>query len=321
MSRKLTRPERKRVNDVLEKRLNYKELKTPEECHQLALHWDWDDGVEALQWIVRQPLCDQGTALYIYWAATPNWYYQFKDREDVVARNREAATYDLIKEIETRTLEGFYTRREIYFDPRNAECEGDDLTTSSHGKELLQQIPELLRQSSPGSHILRQNLVEILVRPLNEKEQLKLAHHLEKGYQELKKFDTTLTPESEPITIIEGIEKVVKNYRVTFPSGPISKRNRPLLNLGWVWAEQLKRSYNWDWLAWDYETDAQIGMFSPNQHYISFPPTLIRYTLEMKHHPNKIRTLFNQSAKINRIQDMAEAYKLGWIMDNPYFSL
>src|SRR5712691_6236599 len=46
---------------------------TPDEWHQVAWNWNWDSGVEALQWIIRQPMCDRGTALLVYWMGGPRY--------------------------------------------------------------------------------------------------------------------------------------------------------------------------------------------------------------------------------------------------------
>jgi hypothetical protein len=42
-------------------------LQRPEVWHVVAKHWNWDDGIEVLDWIVSQPQCDAGTARSIFW--------------------------------------------------------------------------------------------------------------------------------------------------------------------------------------------------------------------------------------------------------------
>ncbi len=43
----------------------------PEDWHQVAWNWNWDAGEDSLRWIARQPNCDRGTALLLYWYGCP----------------------------------------------------------------------------------------------------------------------------------------------------------------------------------------------------------------------------------------------------------
>jgi hypothetical protein len=54
----------------------------PDEWHRWALAWNWDYGVELLEWIVAQPNCDKGTALDIYYAAQPDYFARFASVEE-----------------------------------------------------------------------------------------------------------------------------------------------------------------------------------------------------------------------------------------------
>ena len=42
--------------------------------HQVALTWNWDNGVETLNWILDQPSCDRGTAIALYLLGEPGFY-------------------------------------------------------------------------------------------------------------------------------------------------------------------------------------------------------------------------------------------------------
>lgn len=315
MARQVTRIERKRVLEVVEHELDYKKLQTPEEWHQLALHWNWDDGVEPLLWVTRQPLCDRGTALYIYWGASPTWLYQFKDRMDVLANEAYSIEiYDLIKEIEVRYTAGFYTRQQIRIDPRNATYEGDDLTVCSHGKALQQKVPGLLHLVSPGTTVPREDLVKVTIRALNKNELSEVAQHVEQGYRELTPFAPEINYESLPEAIVEAITRAAETFGGTLAAVTTVTPDDPILELGWLWADQLRRSHNWEWQAWDYESGASIGIVSPDKQYLSFPPILIHYVLNVKADTKKINTLFTQLADVRRTQDLSEAYGNGWVM-------
>lgn len=42
----------------------------PEVWHAIARYWNWDNGIEPLEWIASQPECDRGTAQDIFWVST-----------------------------------------------------------------------------------------------------------------------------------------------------------------------------------------------------------------------------------------------------------
>ena len=128
-----------------------KKLTSPLELHVVAANWNWDDGCELLTWIIRNPICDKGTALLIYWHAGPGWQYQFLNRDEVPKYAR--ANYDLIKEIETRYISGFYTEASIAFDPSNDE--ETDWTTMYAKISTRQEIPKQMRISTSGISIDR----------------------------------------------------------------------------------------------------------------------------------------------------------------------
>ncbi len=90
--------------------------RNPDDWHRLALAANWDF-VDAAVWraIIEQPNCDRATALAIFWTASPEYYVQFADREDVPTVNR--SDYDLITAIRERWLRGDYVRAELAFDP------------------------------------------------------------------------------------------------------------------------------------------------------------------------------------------------------------
>lgn len=44
---------------------------SPDQWHQAAQSWNWDNATHWLKWIVEQPQCDLGTALHIFWASDP----------------------------------------------------------------------------------------------------------------------------------------------------------------------------------------------------------------------------------------------------------
>lgn len=86
-----------------------------EELHYFAETANWDFVIGSLRDIIRNPACEAGTALYIYWGAQPLWYTQYETAEDVEAYERES--FELIQEIQKRYLAGEFAVDRVSFDP------------------------------------------------------------------------------------------------------------------------------------------------------------------------------------------------------------
>src|SRR5690349_14309970 len=69
----------------------FRQITSPEELHQLAWNYNWDDGIEIPFWVIRQSFCDRGTALLLYWRASPRWFYQYSSRNEV--KSYEVSSY------------------------------------------------------------------------------------------------------------------------------------------------------------------------------------------------------------------------------------
>src|SRR5262245_26699988 len=48
---------------------------SPDELHLFAENWNWDGGIAPLLQLVRNPHCDAGTALTIFWRGCPEDFY------------------------------------------------------------------------------------------------------------------------------------------------------------------------------------------------------------------------------------------------------
>jgi Domain of unknown function (DUF4274) len=126
---------------------------TPEDWHQVAWHWNWDSGVEPLQWIIRQDTCDRGTALLIYWKGGPRYLAQYAERGEVPEYTVE--DYDLVREIEAAYLAGRYTQTQIAFDPQNDL--GYDWTAEYVDQPSRHPIPERMYMTTPGRQLVPRN--------------------------------------------------------------------------------------------------------------------------------------------------------------------
>ena len=58
----------------------------PADWHRCACTWNWDQPFDALEWIVRQPDCDAGTAVTLFARGEPSYYAQFASLAEVEAK-------------------------------------------------------------------------------------------------------------------------------------------------------------------------------------------------------------------------------------------
>ena len=124
-------------------------LSSAEELFLFAYHSTGDLSAEEWQRVIDNTLCDQGTALLVFWRNSPGRLYQFASREEVHDSSRDR--YDLLKEIESRYLGGGFPSRAIRFDP--ADFRGHNLLTFAAQEGGLQRVPPQLRQASPGESV------------------------------------------------------------------------------------------------------------------------------------------------------------------------
>lgn len=87
----------------------------PEELHAFADAYNWDQGEHVFFELIKNRMCDAGTALLIYWRAAPEWHLQYTDRSELHEIN--ATMLDLINEIEQRYVADDFKSKKIPFDP------------------------------------------------------------------------------------------------------------------------------------------------------------------------------------------------------------
>jgi hypothetical protein len=79
---------------------------TPDDWHEVALHWDWEMGVAELDWITSQRDCDRATAVFILCSGSPG----------EVATQRDAPNGGFIRDLAARLEGGFYPNVELGLD-------------------------------------------------------------------------------------------------------------------------------------------------------------------------------------------------------------
>ena len=128
----------------MSKQMNYLEtnltvlnkvIKTSQQLHEYMGKYNWDIGLEIPYWAIRNPLCDRGTALMIYWKAGAGYFCQYKDRNSIPLYEIEG--YDLIIEIENKYNSNFYSINEIKFNPSS------DLEKDTKGHNWIEEYQDL----------------------------------------------------------------------------------------------------------------------------------------------------------------------------------
>jgi len=108
---------------------------------------------EKLREIIRSPDCDLGTALCIYWSGRPDFFRQFKSRDDVGPPRDD---FDLLVEIEQRVADGFYRHRQISYDP--FDDRGTDQTNvyPKLRRKYQCELPEVMYQPVGKNAVTRE---------------------------------------------------------------------------------------------------------------------------------------------------------------------
>ena len=81
----------------------------PDDWHEIALRWNWDDGVAELDWITSQPDCDRATALYALCRGNPGYVAANPNR-----CGRDTSGFALA--LASRLENGFYAKAELGLD-------------------------------------------------------------------------------------------------------------------------------------------------------------------------------------------------------------
>lgn len=93
---------------------------TPDQWHQSAQSWNWDNGTYRLKWIVEQPTCDLGTALLIFWGSDPFWNLRqlnpYRDPRERSSAAVDAESINIQIRILNRWLFDDFATSDIAFD-------------------------------------------------------------------------------------------------------------------------------------------------------------------------------------------------------------
>ena len=126
------------------------EITSPDELYYLPWLLNWDDDLteKAIDWIMKSPLCDAGTALSIYWMNQP---------EDFVGKKVSEAYDDwerwkisLHTSIENRIKSMDFPSQKIRYDPKWHWGYWDD--DGSEDQAII-NIPKYMKSPTPGERL------------------------------------------------------------------------------------------------------------------------------------------------------------------------
>ncbi|MEM8969560.1 MAG: DUF4274 domain-containing protein [Bacteroidota bacterium] len=111
--------------------------------YYLASIFNWDDGIEVLNWIIDSPKCDSGTACMIFWQAEPDYYADHTiDTIDEINKD----VFELLQKIVERFKTNGFKWNLLKFDLLD---NGYDTTTIS-SKHDIWELPEKLKNGTKG---------------------------------------------------------------------------------------------------------------------------------------------------------------------------
>ena len=107
----------------------------------LAENYNWDNGIEVLNWIINSPKCDKGTATLIFWKAEPRDYAEF-DIENVGENEKEI--FDLLQNIISKIKNREFKKSRFEFIP-------SELEVSEYSSEFeIWNLPQELLNGNKG---------------------------------------------------------------------------------------------------------------------------------------------------------------------------
>ncbi len=119
-------------------------LSTPQEWYLWASESHPAQSVAEWRSVLDSPLCDQGTALLVYWRNSPVFFHGDEPAGGWDQYREEIA---LLREVERRTAAGDWPSAVVRFDP--AAFQGFSFL-SGEPSEVLARVPEIMLRPSPG---------------------------------------------------------------------------------------------------------------------------------------------------------------------------
>ena len=114
----------------------------PREWHQVATSWNWDAGYEVLNWLIEQKTLDRGTAVSLFFLASPDYFLKYPNRDAMMADSPWAhENFDFIaKLVENAAKPDFYV---------DEAFSSDEIATQGLVDDYVSQQNNLPAESRP----------------------------------------------------------------------------------------------------------------------------------------------------------------------------
>lgn len=136
--------ERSFENDSLPSFEKFEQLNSADQYY-LASNYNWDDGIEVLNWIIDSKKCDKGTALLIFWNADPSYYAEFNN-EDIQDYDKEI--FNLLQKIISKIKSNGFKNKRLKYLPSEYD------TKLYTGKYDIWNLPQAFFEGNKGFHPL-----------------------------------------------------------------------------------------------------------------------------------------------------------------------
>ncbi|MEL0650609.1 MULTISPECIES: DUF4274 domain-containing protein [Flavobacteriaceae] len=138
------------LNDLI---IEYAKTTTPTIWHQMAMEWNWDSSSVFLNWLTDNPLTDKGTALMIYWKSAPRYWKKFKDKKDLISKEKYSLNdFEFTEKIEGNYLKNFYKQNIFEYNPKSDE-QGYDWTNDYLDEKIVRDIPKIMFEKVEGKKV------------------------------------------------------------------------------------------------------------------------------------------------------------------------
>ncbi len=102
------------------------EVQSPIEIDYMLKGFNWDCGIDGLDFILTHPMTDPATKLRAYWMAGPGYFCQYEKERDI--SKYELGEWKALKSLEKYACAALGQQAQLKFDPRKDE-EGYDWTS------------------------------------------------------------------------------------------------------------------------------------------------------------------------------------------------
>ncbi|TDQ11407.1 DUF4274 domain-containing protein [Pedobacter metabolipauper] len=277
------------VQKALEGSESYKNLNA-EEWHQFVQHYNYDDGIGPMQWMIEQKIIDKGTVLCLYWHLQPD-YYQTQE-----TRNPNNPEFKLIMDIEEKYTTGFYEREQFSFNPA-------DQFNTDH--TIPPFIPGEMLEKTLGIPFDPINLSLAYLRTPNGKE----SNTIQKKIDEAIKIIQITNPDFTPVDCDQTIQEIANTVEYWKDK---DQGKMKIKTLYYLFDDCVQQKHGWNWMVWDWETGSSIGVSHPSRKWSSIGDNIILHTNNGLKPTSFIVDFFNDLA------DLEGNFK---DKPNPYFGI